>query len=69
MSVCKSCGAAIKWITTPAGKTMPLDDKPRTMFLIDGDALNSLNPSARPVQVRESHFSTCPQASEHRRPR
>ncbi len=69
MSVCKTCGAAITWVKLPTGRTMPLDAGSFTAFLIDGDKLNALNPSARPVQVRQSHFATCPQAAQHRRPK
>lgn len=28
-AVCKSCGAAIAWIRTPGGKSMPCDATPR----------------------------------------
>lgn len=69
MSACKSCGAGIRWVKTPAGKMMPLDDKAKTLWLIDGDSINAPDATARPVQVRESHFSTCPNADEHRRAR
>lgn len=68
-SECKSCGAAIIWAKTPTGKTMPIDAASETMWLIDGDSINSFNASARPVQVRKSHFATCPNADQHRRPR
>ncbi len=68
-SLCKSCGADIVWIVTPAGKAMPLDAKATTMWLVDGEGAQQGSPRAKPVQVRQSHFATCPHAEEHRRPR
>lgn len=55
-SACKSCGALIKWATTKSGKKMPLDMKPTTGRLEDGSW----------VQVRISHFITCPSAEQHK---
>ena len=53
---CRSCGAAVAWITTTAGKWMPL----------------SLAKAERNVlgeTVAPSHFSDCPNAQQHRRGR
>lgn len=58
MSTCRSCGATIKWATTPKGKKMPLNYKMTTGRLENGDW----------VQVMISHFITCPNADEHRKP-
>lgn len=66
-SKCRTCGADILWCTLPSGKSMPLDAKASTQFLVDGDSLQSANVQAKAVQVRASHFSTCPQAGQHRR--
>jgi hypothetical protein len=52
LSKCKSCGAAIRWGKTPAGRNVPIDVKPTMQ---DG----------RPVYL--SHFQTCPNASQHSR--
>lgn len=68
-SFCKTCGAAIVWIVTPTGKSMPLDAQAVTMWVCDPEGALTGSPAAKPVQVRKSHFSTCPQAAEHRRPR
>lgn len=43
---CSSCGAAIIWVKTAAGNTMPVDP-----------------------ETDESHFATCPNASQHRKRR
>lgn len=55
---CRSCGAAIIWLSTKAGKTMPTDAsrvKPHdTLF---------------DYEQHTSHFATCPNAAAHRRSR
>jgi hypothetical protein len=57
---CKSCGAAIVWFNTKAGRKMPVDassTKPT-------DAAHQLD-----LKRHVSHFATCPNAIQHRRPR
>ena len=66
-SRCKTCDAAIIWVKTPAGKTMPLDAKTTTWWLIDGGGAGEAVTTAKPVAVRQSHFATCPQADQHRK--
>lgn len=66
-SQCKSCGAPIVWIVTPAGKNMPLDAKTETLWLLDAEGAQEGSPRAKPVQARRSHFSSCPNADQHRR--
>ena len=34
MSLCRGCGASIDWITTTAGKSMPVDPEP--VFVLEG---------------------------------
>lgn len=55
---CRSCGAEIIWLETAAGKAMPCD-------------LVGINPDSRlfDPKVHRSHFATCPNANQHRRPR
>lgn len=67
MSQCKTCNAEIIWAKTASGKTMPIDAKSETMFIVEGGAGELV--TCRPVQVRKSHFATCAQAEQHRRPR
>jgi hypothetical protein len=79
MSRCRSCGAAIRWAVTVNGKRMPVDDEPvpdgnlmlsdptpgayaPTAAHVDPDALLLDDP---PRFV--SHFSTCPNADQHRK--
>ena len=55
---CKSCRARIVWLKTVAGKNMP----------VDADTVephDDVYEHGRHV----SHFSTCEQANQHRRPR
>ena len=68
MSKCKSCGAEVIWIVTPKGKAMPLDAKGENLWLIDGGGAGEANTTARPVQVRKSHFATCPDGDAWRKP-
>lgn len=65
MSQCKSCGAEIIWAKTPAGKNMPLNADGEKRFLVEGGATQII--TCRPIVVRTSHFSTCPNADQHRR--
>jgi hypothetical protein len=68
-STCRGCGASIIWVRTPSGKTMPLDDRSVTLWVVDPDGAQSGSPTARPIQARASHFAACPQADAFRRPR
>lgn len=67
---CRSCGAAIIWALTGAGKRIPLDDDPaaeggRYRLEPDGVAVYVAVPLAgEPLYV--SHFATCPDARDWR---
>lgn len=68
-STCRSCGAPIVWVVMfPSGKRMPLDAKP-----ISG--LIRVEPGSPPTghaygeQRYLSHFATCPNAAQHRKPK
>lgn len=56
---CRFCGAEIYWITTPAGKKMPVSCD------IDGASC----PSEKGVGSGVSHFTNCPGADDARKPR
>lgn len=73
MSLCNSCGAEIQWVPTVITKKMaPLDLEPRpdgNVVIRNGQAhyLSANNP-VQPDELRYvSHFSTCPNAAEHRK--
>lgn len=58
ISTCRSCGADIIWVRTPAGNAMPLNAQADSLWMIDSDSEGGA-PKAKPVQVRVSHFGTC----------
>ncbi len=64
-SKCRSCGAPIVWVVMrPSGKKMPLDAKPVTRIVLNLDDDRG--------EVRDtylSHFATCPNAAQHRKPK
>lgn len=77
---CKSCGTEIFWTTTePGGKSMPIDSIPHPdgTFIVNrrGDKLVAIHVSRADLTTLAgrnryvSHFSACPQASQHRKER
>lgn len=72
-AACRSCGASIVWAITAAGKRMPVDAAPSPAgnLVLEGDAVRVV-PSADMFDKRPrhtSHFVTCPQAAQHRKPK
>jgi hypothetical protein len=69
VSRCRSCDAEIIWAVTPKGKRIPLDaepaERPAGLFRLEGE--NAISVAGEPVYL--SHFVTCPNAAQHRRPR
>lgn len=77
---CRSCDAPIVWCRTRAGKNMPVDADPvedGDFCIADGDDGKPLAvhvksyPGKVPHDVERytSHFATCPNADQFRRPR
>ena len=67
MPKCRTCPALIVWAKTEKGKNIPLDAEPEKRFVIirnDGDA-----PVVKLVETYQTHFVSCPNSNEHRRPR
>lgn len=58
MRNCRSCGARIIWFGTRSGKRMP----------VDADTVEAADRELD-LTRHKSHFSTCPNADQHRRPR
>lgn len=56
---CKGCGFQIVWVKTKAGKNMPCDPELVKVVTEDGDV----------VTGRVSHFATCPNADDFRKPK
>ena len=75
MASCRSCGAEILWAETVNGKRIPLDaepaERPQGVFKLIERPGNPtpLATSAATEPVYLSHFVTCPNADEWRRPR
>ena len=51
---CRSCGHLIDWLRTPLGRYMQVE----AVEVAEGG-----------IALYQSHFATCPQASQHRRKR
>ena len=80
-STCKACGKPIWWMTTAAGKAIPLDDEieyvapnghGKRLMLFDesGKVINGFECKKNAVGAqtgRRSHFATCPDADKFRR--
>lgn len=64
MSVCRACGAEIRWAKTPRGKSIPLDYEPTTngnVTLADGVAtVHGKNDDLTGAQRWTPHHATCP---------
>lgn len=57
---CRSCGLPVVWFRTSSGKRMPVDAKTTRPT----DAAHQLD-----LKRHVSHFATCPQADNWRKPR
>ena len=57
MSICKGCGAPIRFIKTPAGKSMPVNETPQKYVTEAGEVVTGYTP----------HWATCPKAQEFRK--
>lgn len=72
---CRSCGAAVVWALTDRDKAMPMDAAPVSagkFILVQTDSTVRVRSAAgwdEPGDRYVSHFSTCPQATSHRKPR
>jgi hypothetical protein len=68
--VCRSCHASIEWAYTVNGKLIPLDAEPVTEGNLQavGHLHGHLLVESNPTGNRRSHFATCLQAKDWRRP-
>lgn len=74
MSLCASCQAPIFWVRTPKGKSMPLDftPDPDGNVVIRDRLAHVLKAGELLVQGERrftSHFATCANAAQHRKPK
>lgn len=73
-SVCKSCGAAIVWASTPKGETVPVDATPSAGGTIElsyaGKSVTAITHAGSNGTasggLHASHFETCPFAKRGR---
>ena len=66
VGACTSCGAAIIWAVTEAGKRTPVDAKAERRIVLDD---TEDPPIAVVMPTHQSHWASCPNAAAHRRPR
>lgn len=62
---CKSCGAAIVWGTTEAGKKMPFNAQSAKGWLIG--KLNGQEGMCVQRDMYVPHWAVCPDAASHRK--
>jgi len=69
MSTCRSCGAAIVWMVTTAGKPMPCDAEQVRVAVPTGNLVDTGHGVSREVEIRTGwvpHWATCADAEQHR---
>lgn len=85
MGICRSCGKSIHWIELKSGKMMPCDDTFITpaeanigdVLVTESGRVVQVDKEAKYAEAMcgvhcggyVSHFSTCPQAGEWRKPK
>ena len=76
LSNCRSCSAEIRWVKTEQGKNMPVDADPVDdgNLAVDWDqgVCHYLKPPDQDDYTGRrytSHFATCPNAKQHRKPK
>ena len=76
MSICKGCGAEIRWIRMPSGKAMPVDvpgvpftpgGGPTRFILENGSITYGVKGRSGPMIGYVPHWSTCPAAGHFKK--
>lgn len=81
MDECKACGARMIWAVSPGGAKSPIDYEPSkdgNVLLLSPSGFGEVlavvltkdgleRARARGMQLRTSHFSSCPQREEFKR--
>lgn len=62
MTICKSCGAQIRFVEMPTGAKMPIEISPKNIVAKTGGQW-------RVITGYDSHFANCPGADKHRKPK
>lgn len=69
LTTCSSCGASIFYALTVNKKRMPMDAQPvgkASVLKVDPDGSDV--PVVKIVDAYQTHFISCPQAQQHRKP-
>lgn len=82
MATCRGCGAAIIWIRTPGGKSIPCDPEQIVYRKQVGGGIKIVTPNGEVLSAELksnpneadgigyiAHFATCPEARRFRRGR
>lgn len=73
MSACRSCGAEMRWVTTRAGKPMPIDPDERSdgNIVIESDGKARVLPPGDPYTGPRymPHHATCTEPDRWRKKR
>jgi hypothetical protein len=80
MATCRGCGAAIIWIRTPGGKSIPCDPEQVLYRSKKGGSIKIVTPNGEVISAElesnsndadgigyVSHFATCPEAGRFRK--
>lgn len=67
---CRTCGALIMWRRTVNEKFVPVDSEPHANGVLadDGEVVRVVKVGSAP-RLYHSHFVTCKDAAQHRKPR
>jgi hypothetical protein len=60
---CRSCRAPIRFLPTPAGKSLPVDAEPEKRVVVNRHGQAVMWDTFTP------HWATCAAAAEHRKPK
>jgi hypothetical protein len=60
-TICKSCGAKIRFVEMASGKKMPIEENVKNIVAKFGEKWKT-------ITGYESHFANCPGADLHRKP-
>ena len=68
MAACRGCGAALVWIRTEAGKSMPLNVDMKKYYLASDVVDGKVRDGVKPIFGYASHWSTCPKRELFKKP-
>lgn len=66
---CRSCGAPIIFAVTRSGKRIPIEPNQAGNLELRGGVIAFVTPDINAMGRYQSHFASCPQAGQHRKPK